>query len=97
MSCECCRCVVGNVYTFLSASCDECGTYIPPKKGSYLGMHGNLHMFRVHPKFICPNCSLELGLASFVCSDFDGVDVTEEFQGIRVHSKSHWIGKSPDA
>jgi hypothetical protein len=91
MDCECCaKCVLGNVYTFLSSSCDECDTYIPPKQGSYIGMKGNLHLFRVHPKFICPNCGSELDLATFICSDFGGIDVTEEFE---ILSQPHWIGK----
>lgn len=88
MECEvCAKCIIGNVYTFNSGKCDKCGTSIPPKEGTYLGMHGNKHIFRVHPRFRC-SCGHLLKYAAFSCN---GIDVTEDFSYMTKEIESHWI------
>lgn len=90
MDCEICeKCVVGHVYNFTSGNCEKCLKDIPAKKGAYMGMHKNMHIFRVHPVFFCPNCGTRHRYAGFLCN---GIDVTGEFQ--RIHeNKPHWIGE----
>jgi hypothetical protein len=45
--------------------------------GTYVGMEDSLHLFRVHPKYICPGCGQGLFIIEIHCEE--GHDVTAEF------------------
>lgn len=81
MDCEICKkCVVGNTYTLASGHCDGCKEPVHPTDGTYLGMHDNRHIFRVHPKFVC-NCGKVLRYAALPCN---GINVTSEFESVDI-------------
>ena len=92
MLCQICRiCVVGNTYELPNGICDECGLVFP-STGTYLGWVDDRHVFRLH-KSVCPDCGFSGNYGVFECDDFDGLNVTEEFQVMNNRKNSHWIGR----
>lgn len=83
MACEICDiAIIGDVYTLRSGPCDACGHRTDGKvRGSYMGMRGSKHIFRLHPNVECLNCGRTLRYATYNCQGF-GLDVTSEFQSL---------------
>lgn len=95
MSCKICEMnpVIGYNYTLMQSECGYCDASAPPMTGEYKGMDGNLHIFRIHPVFICIGCGEEMNMARYECGNSDILNVTEEFQIANVRTTSHWVGK----
>lgn len=93
MSCKVCPCVVGKSYSLVNAICMGCGDTFE-KVGTYIGLIENVHRFRLHPRIMCPNCSIEQSYSDIPCEDFGGWEVTKEFNVMFHRKDSHWIGGS---
>lgn len=76
MSCVGCILEIGSNYS-VQGDCANCGTHIRNATGEYMGKYGNMHRFRLHPRFVCPGCNTLRAYSVFPCEDM--IDVTEEF------------------
>ena len=81
MSCDACKCLINHTYQLTSSHC-ECGNDIPEAYGTYIGMSDGVHHFRLRHVY-CPVCRQYKKYSHVPCKDFDGIDVTEEFEKVK--------------
>jgi hypothetical protein len=92
MMCQICRiCKVGQTYALPNGLCEDCGCMFE-NTGTYLGWSDDKHLFRVHNS-VCPKCGYTGKYALMDCDDFDGINVTEDFQLMLNTKDSHWVGR----
>lgn len=81
MKCDACKCVLGNIYNLPNGNCEDCGACVI-SLGTYIGRgKSNEHVFRLHPRLVC-ECGANLWYLHCPCDEFDGINVTEEFESI---------------
>ena len=79
MSCNICarNPIIGQHYRLQAGSC-PCGyPFSGVDHSTYKGMMENLHIFRLHPKKVCPACEITFRYASYTCENM--INVTKEF------------------
>lgn len=85
MSCQICGFVVGGNY-LTHGVCEECETSREGMIGTYLGKKNGIHIFRLHPKYVCGGCGEERNYCQVQC-DNEPMNVTQEFQSLFVGDK----------
>ncbi len=88
MACEICEFKIGGNYRFdQNSPCQYCHKVVLTAGliGTYEGLKGGNHIFKIHPKLTCPGCKEKLTHVYIPCTDNSNpIDVTNEFKALPV-------------
>jgi hypothetical protein len=97
MSCKQCSYVINGNYKIAGKyMCHYCSTSVDCSGmnviGTYKGKQGIVHLYRIHPVLLCPECESELYIVDILCEN-DSPVVFAEYDEFFNINQSHWIGR----